>query len=272
LGVLATEPWYYVYISGTGTPEAVRVTGGSCKGNGHPGTLEFVTENPHAAGYVVSSASSGVQEASIAARFSPTNPAGISQTGRVVVPPGEYDVFAPISIRASGQTIDFGGSILNCYSPNDACLFVGEHGYGGAFENITLIAPRGRPMMVAGTRPFIEVNAQQTRIFNVTTRTGSRNQSFGSYLQVDDDQSFLLDGLDSSLGGKITCNPTYCGAYIMAPGPFNRWSAVGWLKHLALSLQCGGKGVEWLSGNGLRISDSVIQGWSVFGVRVSNQR
>jgi hypothetical protein len=127
-------------------------------------------------------------------------------------------------------------------------------------------------MMVAGTRPFIEVNAQQTRIFNVTTRTGSRNQSFGSYLQVDDDQSFLLDGLDSSLGGKITCNPTYCGAYIMAPGPFNRWSAVGWLKHLALSLQCGGKGVEWLSGNGLRISDSVIQGWSVFGVRVSNQR
>ncbi len=30
--------------------------------------------------------------------------------------------------------------------------------------------------------------------------------------------------------------------------------------------------MEWLSGNGLRISDSVIQGWSVFGVRVSNQR
>ena len=30
--------------------------------------------------------------------------------------------------------------------------------------------------------------------------------------------------------------------------------------------------MEWLSGNGLRISDSVIQGWSLFGVRVSNQR
>ena len=82
----------------------------------------------------------------------------------------------------------------------------------------------------------------------------------------------MLDGLDSTLGGKVTCNQTYCGAYITAPGPFNRWSAVGWLKHLTLSLQCSGKGVEWLSGNGLRISDSVIQGWSVFGVRVSNQR
>jgi len=271
-GVIAAEPWYFVYISGTGTPEALRVTGGSCKGDGHPGTLEFTTLNSHPAGYVVSSASSGVQEASIAARITPTNPTGVPQSGRVVIPPGEYDVFAPISIRASGQTVDFAGSILNCYTPNDACVFVGEHGSSGSFENITLFGPRGRPMMIAGTKPFIEDNAQQTRIFNVTTRRPPPNGSFGSYVQVDDDQSFLLDGLDSTMGGKVTCNPTYCGAYVMAPGPFNRWSAVGWLKHLVLSLQCGGKGVEWISGNGLRISDSVIQGWSVFGVRVSNQR
>src|SRR5579864_2129237 len=127
-GVIAAEPWYYVYISGTGTPEAVRVTGGTCKGDGRPGTLEFTTTSSHSSGYVIASASSGVQEASIAARFTPTNPKGVSQSGRVLVPPGEYDVFAPISIRATSQTIDFGGSVLNCYTPNDACLFVGEHG------------------------------------------------------------------------------------------------------------------------------------------------
>ena len=270
-GVLAAEPWYFVYISGSGSPEAVRVTGGSCKGDGRPGTLEFVTLNPHPAGYVVSSASSGVQEASIAARFTPTHPTGISQTGRVVIPPGEHDVFAPISIQATGQTIDFAGAILNCYTPNDACVFIGEHGPSSHYENITLLGPRGRPMMVAGTKPFIEDNAQQTRIFNLTTRWASRNESFGSYIQVDDDQSFLLDGMDATLGKGVTCNLTFCGAYITAPGPFNRWSAVGWLKHLTLSLQCTGKAVEWLSGNGLRISDSVIQGWSVYAVRVSNQ-
>src|SRR5580658_11088072 len=104
-GVIAAEPWYYVYISGTGTPEAVRVTGGTCKGDGHPGTLDSATVNSHASGYVVGSASGGVQEASIAARFTPTNPKGTTQSGRVVVPPGEYDVFAPISIRAGGQTV-----------------------------------------------------------------------------------------------------------------------------------------------------------------------
>ena len=45
-GVIAAEPWYYVYIAGTGTPEAVRVTGGTCKGDSHPGTLDFTTVNP----------------------------------------------------------------------------------------------------------------------------------------------------------------------------------------------------------------------------------
>jgi hypothetical protein len=271
-GVIASEPWYYAYISGTGTPEAVRVTGGSCKGDSRPGTLEFTTRNSHPAGYVIGSASSGIQEASIAARFTPTNPTGLSQSGRVVIPPGEYDVFAPIDIRASGQTIDFGGSVLNCHTPDDACIFVGEHGPSSIFSDITLLNPRGRPMMISGTKPFVEDNAQQTRIFSLSTRLAPRNASFGTLVQVDDDQSFLLDGLDSPFGGPaVTCNANFCGAYITAPGPFNKWSAVGWIKHVTLSLQCAGKAVNWVSGNGLKISDSVIQGWSVYAVRVSNQ-
>lgn len=271
-GVIASEPAYYVYISGTGTPEAVAVTGGTCKGDGHPGTLEFTTSSSHSSGYVLSSASSGIQEASVAARYVPSNPMGITQSGRVVIPPGEYDVFAPISIRASSQTIDFSGAILNCYAANDPCIFVGDPKSANAFGNITLLAPRGRPMITAGTKPFIEVNAQQTRIFNVTTRKPPRGGSFGSYVQVDDDEAFLLDGLNTDIGGGVTCNPTFCGAVVMAPGPFKTAPAVGWLKNLNLSLECAGKGVEWISGNGLKISDSVIQGWSIFGVRVSNQR
>ncbi|HYM79339.1 MAG TPA: hypothetical protein VE377_25405 [Candidatus Dormibacteraeota bacterium] len=272
-GVVADEPAYYIYISGTGTPEAVQITGGTCKGDSRPGTLEFTTTSPHSSGYVLSSASGGVQEASIAARFIPTNPTGITQSGKVVIPPGEYDVLAPISIRASGQTIDFEGGVLNCYTANDACLLVGDHSSSQLYADITLINPRGRAMIVAGTKPFIEVNAQKTRIFNITTRRPPNGRSFGAYVQVDDDQAFLLDGLDSILGVEgVTCNPSFCGAFVTAPGPFNRWSAVGWLRHLNLSMQCAGKGIDWVSGNGLKISDSVIQGWSVFGVRVSNQR
>jgi hypothetical protein len=262
-----------VYIAGSGNSEAARVTGGTCKGDGHPGTLEFATAKSHPGGYTIGSASSGIQEASIAARYVLSGLKSPPHAGRVTVPPGEYDVFAPISIRGSNQVVEFAGAVLNCYTPNDPCIFVGDAKLSNAFENISLTNPTGRPMTVGSTKPFIEVNGQQTRILNVSSRWPPKGGSFGSYVQVDDDQAFLLDGLDTTLGGSaLTCNPNYCGAFVTAPGPFNRWSAVGWLKNLNISLQCAGKGVEWLSGNGLKISDSVIQGWTVFGIRVSNQR
>ena len=77
-GVKGNEPEYWILISGSGTAEAVKVTGGSCAGDGHPGTLQFTTTSAHRAGYTISSASGGLQEALIAARFVPTNPTGVS--------------------------------------------------------------------------------------------------------------------------------------------------------------------------------------------------
>jgi hypothetical protein len=124
-GVTATEPWYYVYISGTGTAEAVLVTGGTCAGNGQAGTLQFTTVNAHPAGYAITSASGGLQEALIVARFIATNPAGPSQSGKVIVPPGELQAYARISVRASNVTVDFSGSIVNCYMI-DTCIFAGD--------------------------------------------------------------------------------------------------------------------------------------------------
>ena len=115
LGVTGSEPQFYVYISGTGTAEATLVTGGSCAGSGLPGTLQFTTANAHSSGYVVGSASDGLQEALIAARFVPSNPAATSQSGKVIVPPGELKLFARVSIRASNITVDFSGSIVECW-------------------------------------------------------------------------------------------------------------------------------------------------------------
>jgi hypothetical protein len=269
-GVVAAEPWYYVYIAGTGTAEAVRVTGGTCTGNGSAGTLQFTTANAHPAGYTIASASGGLQEALIAGRFTPTNPTGSSQSGKIVVPPGEYKAYARVSIRSSNQTVDLTGSIIECYM-NDTCLFVGDPASANSVLDVTLVNPRGRPMVANGTNPFIEVNASKTRIFNVSTRSSTFG-TFGSYVQVDDDQAFLLDGLDVGLGYGLRCDATFCGSYVNAPGPFNTWSAVGWLKNLNISAQCQGNGVNWQSGNTLKISDSVIQGLAQFGVRTGVAR
>jgi hypothetical protein len=51
-----------------------------------------------------------------------------------------------------------------------------------------------------------------------------------------------------------------------------RFPGVGWLKHLNISLQCRGNGVDWQSGNTVRISDSVIQGYAQYGVRAGTRR
>jgi hypothetical protein len=86
-------------------------------------------------------------------------------------------------------------------------------------------------------------------------------------VQADDDQAFLLDGLDTSTGRVLRCDSEFCGAYVTAPGPFNRWSAVGWLKHLNINAQCHGNGIDWQSGNTLHVQDSVIEGLQQFAIR-----
>jgi hypothetical protein len=251
-----------------GVREAVQVTGGTCNGDGLAGTLQFVTENAHATGYTVGSASGGLQESLIAARYAPTNPTGTPQSGKVIVPPGEIRLYARVSIRSTNMTVDFSGSIVECYMA-DTCIFVGDPSNANAYNGVTLINPRGRPMVVGGTFPFIEVNAQKTRIFNLSSRSSATGAYFGSYVQVDGDQSFLLDGLDTTQGGYSTlrCDATVCSPAIYAPGPFSTNPALGYLKNMNLSLQCAGNGVDWQAGNSLRISDSVIQGYAQYGIR-----
>ncbi len=277
LGVTGTESQYYVYIAGTGTAEAVLVTGGTCAGNGQPGSLQFTTVNAHAAGYTLGSASSGLQEALIGARFSP-DAIGM-QSGRVVVTPGsELYLYARVSIRSGNMTVDFSGSLVRCLM-NDTCIYVGDPTQINEFSNITLVAPHGRPGVANGQHPFIEVNAQKTRIYNVVTQYPYQqtNATFSSYVQVDSDEAFLLDGLDVAWGSNsgnssVLCNATTCNPIVYAPGPSGTNSAVGWLKHMNLTLNCAANGVDWESGNSVHISDSVIQGFAQYGVRGGTAR
>jgi hypothetical protein len=134
---------------------------------------------------------------------------------------------------------------------NDTCIFAGDPSNSIAFLDVTLVNPRGRPMVISGQSPFIEVNAQKTRLLNVATRIPPTGGTFSSYVQVDNDQSFLLDGLDTALATGssdygVLCNASVCNPVIYAPGPFSSNAAVGWLKNLNISMQCAGNGIEGL--------------------------
>ena len=273
-GVIGAEPEYWIYVSGPDRAEAVKVTGGTCKGDGQPGTLQFTTSLAHSAGYALSSASGGLQEASIAGRWTNQVAPNIRDGGKILAPPGEFKVFAPLSFLTSSQTIDFSGSMFECWVADDACLKVGLASNYNTTQNVTLINPRGRATQPHGRQAMIAVYGQKTRILNLQTMAGVRlsrelNGTFGTVLSVIGDQAFLLDGVDSAVGGGIECTPAFCGTFITAPGPFGHPSnaAVGWIKHAQISLQCIGNGIDWQSGNTLRVTDSVIQGYSQFGLR-----
>ena len=264
-GVTGTEPYYYIYIAGTGTAEAALVTGGTCAGNGASGTLQFTTANAHAAGYTIGSASSGLQEGLIAGRTVLNG--GTTQGTTVFAPVGEFPIYARVSFRASNQTVDFTHAVFDCYA-QDACLYIGDPANANFGENITLIKPRGKPMVNNGTWPMIEVNGQATRLMDVSPKFNAPGVTFGTIVQVDGDQSFTLDGLNYSVGlGTVACTATSCGAVVTAPGPFSTNPAVGHIKNAVISTQCSANGVDWESGNTLEISDSVVQSYAQYGVR-----
>jgi len=264
-GVTGSEPYYYIYISGTGTAEAVKVTGGTCAGNGNSGTLQFTTANAHAAGYAIGSASSGLQEGIIAGRTQLNG--GNTQGMTVFAPAGEFPIYARVSVRTYNQTVDFTHAVFDCYV-QDTCIYVGDPTNALTTQSVTLIKPRGKPMVSGGTWPMIEVNGQATRLVDVESKFSATGQTFGTLVQVDGDQSFTLDGLNFSIGlGTVACTTSFCGAVVSAPGPFGTNPAVGHIKNVNISPQCSANGVDWESGNTLEISDSVIQGYAQYGVR-----
>src|SRR5262249_28385483 len=107
-GVRGDEADYWVYVSGTGTAEAGKGKGGTCTGDGNSGTLQFTTANGHATGYTVSSASAGIAEAAIAARYRPKG-TGALAGGWIVAPTGDISIYGQLTIKSNGQTVQFNG-------------------------------------------------------------------------------------------------------------------------------------------------------------------
>jgi hypothetical protein len=85
-------------------------------------------------------------------------------------------------------------------------------------------------------------------------------------LENDNDQGEVVDNLFDT--GVLTCNATFCGSALYAPGPFSTYAGITWLKNSNLSTQCTGNGIDWQSGNHLTVSDTIIQAFSQFGARI----
>jgi hypothetical protein len=130
---------YYVYLSVQGTPEPVIVTGGTCTPGAASGTIVFTPRNSHSAGYKLSSASSGIQEAINDACGLPTGSNVANPNAKVILPAtgslaNALPVYGSIYAHCSRALIEGNGTLLSC-STRDRCMVLGDlvnsNHYGG---------------------------------------------------------------------------------------------------------------------------------------------
>ena len=128
-----------------------------------------------------------------------------------------------------------------------------------------LMNPRGRPTVDGGQAPFIEEKLQGTRIFNVSTRVHSANGTFGTLLQIDDDQAFLLDGLTTIWGALAFGVMLRVDSRDLCPRSIQQIFRSRLAKESKYQFGSMGMALIGRVANTLRISDSVVQGHSQHG-------
>jgi len=263
-GVNGTDQWHYLYISGTGTPESVLISGGTCTSRAPSGTIEFVANYSHPKGYKLGSATGGLQEA---INDAATKGSQGQVSRNVLITPGNYTLHARLSVRTSGVQITASGATLTCLM-NDTCIMLGDPANANMFSDIVLTGLRIRPGVTNGTWAAIEDNAQNTQINDFApVGANATGLTFGYLVQVDNDQAALINHLDTNSAPWARCDTSFCSTAVYAPGPFSQNAAVLWIKNSPMSLQCQANGVDNLSGNTLHIEDSVIQAYPQFGIR-----
>lgn len=129
-GVSGLDTTSFVHIAGTGTPEDVPLQGGgSCTPGAASGTILFTPSGSHGAGYTLSSASGGLQEAmNDPANFSGSSgnanlwlaPAGTSSSNITNV----YTVTGVITPKVNQLSLWGGGAVIKCASVWGRCFNV----------------------------------------------------------------------------------------------------------------------------------------------------
>jgi hypothetical protein len=112
-GVAGTDTGHYLYISGgTGTAEAVLITGGSCMSGLSSGTLQFTPVYSHSGAWAITSASSGIAEA-WELNKAVTLTAGAYNVYATITPPADATLTGPNEGSVTIASYNLSGSLFS---------------------------------------------------------------------------------------------------------------------------------------------------------------
>jgi hypothetical protein len=260
-------PFTRIWIADGSKSEAVALSATNCALQGtDQDSITFTPANDHTATqYTLGSASQGIQEAINAANSVSIN--FPNQLGKVIIPPGDYTALARISILGHKQYIDANGDVLTC-TMADTCVFVGDSANVNATFDVTIDGLAVRAGLSGGRQTAIEDSGQHTTLRSIGTRSSLNSGTFFSVIQIDNDQSAVIEKFDPSLARDWAhCGTDWCSVAIYGPGPFSTNPGVIWVKDSVISAQGGFNGIDNQDANTLRVSDSIVQGYPQFGIR-----
>ncbi|MGB8987785.1 MAG: hypothetical protein WCC37_14400, partial [Candidatus Sulfotelmatobacter sp.] len=118
------------------------------------------------------------------------------------------------------------------------------------------------PGTIAIENAAVEDNAMPGTMDDIKSSAGGGG-SFNQFFVMDDDEAATIRNFDADGSQGLTCTANHCGSYVYAAN----WGApVIWIDKANISPQCAGNGVTNYSNNETRVTDSVMQGFGMWGV------
>jgi hypothetical protein len=151
---------------------------------------------------------------------------------------------------------------------SDSCLVIGDTTHINATYDVTIDGLALRPGVSLAQYAAIEDSGQHTTLRSIETRnpTGSGTPTFSSIIQIDNDQSAVIEKFDPSLYRSWAhCDTDWCSVAIYGPGPGT--PGVLWVKDSNIGAQCMFNGIDNQNANTLRVSDSIVESNPQFSIR-----
>jgi hypothetical protein len=172
-----------------------------------------------------------------------------------------------ITTASACSTIQTGDRVNINFTDNPA--YWGNHGpvtvsgtsitYSQTAGNLASVASPGT---IAIENAAVEDNSMPGTMEDIKSSSGGGG-SFNQFFVMDDDEAATIRNFDADGTQGLTCTANHCGSYVYAAN----WGApVIWIDKANISPQCGGNGVTVYDNNVTRVTDSVMQGFGMWGV------
>jgi hypothetical protein len=127
------------------------------------------------------------------------------------------------------------------------------------------LASTASPGTIAIQNAAVEDNALPGTMEDVKYSSGAGE--FNQFFVIDNDQAATIRNFDNG-AHSLLCTANHCGSFVYSAGT-TASTPVLWLDKLNISAQCGGNGVTVYANNSTHITDSVIQGFGMWGIYTS---